>query len=230
MDGSNRVRRPSLVDEVTAAIEDLIAKEGLQPGKRLPSENSLATRFGVSRPTVRAALRVLTHLDIIEVRAGSGAYVTRQGVTPGTAFAPMSAEEIRHVQELRFMIEHRAAYLAAGRRTDAQCEEIVTAWKASRDAANLDDIRRFVSLDLRFHELMVQIAGNPLMLKIYQDLMPKIEQSVGFLLDLGSISPAQDMHEDLVNAVVQGKPERAALAVEETSYEAIVRMRILANS
>src|SRR5690625_7067445 len=66
----------------TEAIKDLILAEGLRPGDPMPTESALCERLGISRSSVREAIRTLSSLDIVEVRHGHGTFVGGLSLAP----------------------------------------------------------------------------------------------------------------------------------------------------
>src|SRR5580765_2335502 len=106
----------------------------LQPGARLPNEAALASGFGVSRATVREALRVLAAQNLIRTSkgAGGGSYVTLPSVNGVSDFVESSitilsdADDVtlEELLEARELLEVPAARLAAERRTEAEVERL----------------------------------------------------------------------------------------------------------
>jgi len=113
--------------EVANREKELIRKEKLKPGDKLPNEMQLAKLFGVSRPTVREAVKSLVSQNIIEIQRGKGTFVSE---TPGIASDPLGLEfvvgEDLHLSliEVRLLIEPGVARLAAERGTPADIDRI----------------------------------------------------------------------------------------------------------
>jgi GntR family transcriptional repressor for pyruvate dehydrogenase complex len=74
------VTRTSLSDEIVAQITELISREVLKPGDRLPSERELCKKFGVGRTSLREALRSLAVMGILDGRVGEGTFVSHSNV------------------------------------------------------------------------------------------------------------------------------------------------------
>lgn len=127
-------RPSSYADQVYGRILHDILNGVFQPGARLPTENELAERFGVSRPVVREALARLRVDGLVEARRGSGTYVlSRPSQTlPELADLEDISRFLRY-QELRFHVEGQAAALAAERRTEKQLAAIVEAHETFAD-------------------------------------------------------------------------------------------------
>lgn len=144
-------------------LRAMIASGRLSPGQRLPPEAELCTLLSVSRSSLREAMRVLDTLGVIEVRHGSGSYVSRldpSDVISGFALTVelLPLDGLLQLFELRRVLEGHAAGQAAARRPDelvARLEELVAEMEA------IDDPERFASLDHEFHHAICEAAGNP---------------------------------------------------------------------
>lgn len=156
------VTRGTLGEGVARQILTLIRTEELGPGDRLPPERELANLLGVSRPVVREALRALSIMGVIEVRQGSGTFVTslepQQLVSHLDFVFPRDRVALLTALEARRVVEVANARLAAERVTDEQLEGL-------RDlVARLDeavgDEARFRSLDIEFHTAVCRAAEN----------------------------------------------------------------------
>jgi DNA-binding FadR family transcriptional regulator len=127
----------SLSDFAYEKILANIIGGAFQQGERLPAEDALATRLGVSRPIVREALARLREEGLIVSRRGSGSYVVGQPARTVEAFSPVSSiTDMQQCFEFRLEFESIAAYHAAQRRTEEDMANIETAlnvWNDLRD-------------------------------------------------------------------------------------------------
>ncbi|MFE2278482.1 FadR/GntR family transcriptional regulator [Streptomyces sp. NPDC059454] len=156
------------IERITAMI-----REGeLEPGERLPTERELAARLGISRSSMREAIRALTVLGVVEARHGSGIYVTRLeagdlletfGVVADLSRGPRLVELL----EVRRVLESTAAALAAARITPerlAEVEKHLAAMNAT------DDPEEILAHDLGFHREIAAAAGNETMAAMLEGL------------------------------------------------------------
>ncbi|UQU65959.1 FadR family transcriptional regulator [Couchioplanes caeruleus] len=166
MTGST-VRPPAyqlLADELRAEI----TSGRLQPGERLPPEPELCVRSGVSRSTVREALRLLASQHLIVTTRGvtGGSFVAHpdaeqlsEGLSTGLTLLTNSAEVgFADLLELRRALEVPAAGLAAQRRTDAQLIEL----RGAMFDPDLDELETMLAAHAAFHSAMASATGNPL--------------------------------------------------------------------
>ena len=114
-------RNPSLADVLAKRLSEEIAAGQLKPGEKLPTEQQLGERFGVSRPIVREAIGRLKHDGLVVSRQGAGVFVVESGI-PSVFRLQVSdftdRDEIRGIIELLMAVESSATELAALRRTE----------------------------------------------------------------------------------------------------------------
>jgi GntR family transcriptional regulator, uxu operon transcriptional repressor len=139
-------------------IYDLIAADEVGPRGRLPSERTLAGRFGVSRTQVREAIIALEVQGMVEVRVGSGIYVASAPAARPAAFdLPRGLGPIETLRA-RAVIESGIAALAATERKDADLDQIFAALRAMRE--NMHDKAANERADREFHLAIAQATGN----------------------------------------------------------------------
>lgn len=153
----------SITDDALARLRDLILSGDLRPGSRLPPEQELACQLGVSRGSMREAVRALTYMRLVEVRRGLGTFVT--GLEPAlllegvrTAAQAARDESIFEIFEVRRILEPAAAGIAASRITEAQLAELRGHLDAMRQATQNPD--EFMRHDEAFHACIAHAAGN----------------------------------------------------------------------
>jgi GntR family transcriptional repressor for pyruvate dehydrogenase complex len=215
-------------DEVAEGIRQLIAGEQLSEGARLPSERDLAERFGVSRPMVSQALRMLSLMGMVEIRRGSGAYVLRRPQAMVTASVTLMLDldhgSVGDLAELRLWLETLGAVHAAGRRpamSAAEAAEIEAA--LTRLSTATSSSSEWIAADTVFHAKVVAAAGNSYLAAVYESvhttvlgyeydhwLRTEIEPS---WLSPGT-GPAQlDLHQAIYRSVIRRDTKAATAAV-----------------
>ncbi|HEY1611842.1 MAG TPA: FadR/GntR family transcriptional regulator [Paraburkholderia sp.] len=142
-------------------IYDLIAAGDVGPRARLPSERTLAERFGVSRTQVREAIIALEVQGVVEVRVGSGIYVAGAPEARSVAFelprGPGPIETLR----ARSVIESSIAALAATERKDSDLDRIFAALRVMRE--KMDDKAANEAADREFHVAIAVATGNEML-------------------------------------------------------------------
>lgn len=144
----------------------------LQAGDKLPSERELAERFGVSRPTVREALRALSVLGVIEIRHGGGAFVSALKATdllgPLNFFLSLSDVSVDKLYQARCLIEGEICALAATRITANDIADLAALIDAQEGARS--DATLYLTLDSQFHERLATLADNPFLARASSSL------------------------------------------------------------
>ncbi|MDT8343878.1 MAG: GntR family transcriptional regulator [Thermohalobaculum sp.] len=155
---------------IAGRIRALILDGRLGVDERLPGEQELAARFGVSRPTVREALKTLAAQNLIRTRRGAsgGSFVNRYGleeaqdqlVSTATMLMGLTHIPPEAVTEARLTFLTAVAPLACQRRTPDQIAAMRAEIEVQRDPATSD--AAFCASDVRFHRALANAAGNPL--------------------------------------------------------------------
>lgn len=169
----------SVPERLSVDLERLILEGQLAPGERIPSERELAEHFGVSRPSIRDALRELESRGFIDRKPGRGTIVLSPGersamATRMTSAVNSAGAEIRDIMELRSIVEPPIAHITAIRATPrdlAQLRELVEAME--RDVTK----DRYAELDRAFHQAIAQYTHNPLLELINEQIAQQISPS-----------------------------------------------------
>lgn len=153
-------------EEVSAQIREQIATGSLREGDKLPPERQLAETMGVSRNTVREALRSLEHAGLVELKPGTtgGAYISNGGVKAiKVAFDDMmrlGTLSARDLMEARIVIGREVGRLACLRYTDSDMAAIETNVEQMCAAAAAGDLKLRVQHSVEFHRILACAAGN----------------------------------------------------------------------
>lgn len=206
--------RLKLYQRVSRDIEQTI-RDGIYPvGTRLPPERDLAERFQVSRPTIREAMIALEMRDLVEVRHGSGVYVTEQlPANPEPSELNVGAFELI---EARIMFEGEAAALAATVMSDEEIGElrIVLEKMEALDPASAEEL----ALDRRFHMAIAEGTQSSLVAQAIEHLWDLREQSplCRHMFEQArreGINPRPEEHRRIYDALVRRSSEEARNAM-----------------
>ncbi|MET8862566.1 FadR/GntR family transcriptional regulator [Nonomuraea sp. NPDC004580] len=172
------VARTSLVDAAIAELRREIA-EGVWPvGTKIPSESRLAESLGMSRLSVREAVRVLAHAGLLHTRQGDGTYVTATDESEVALRRRLDTAAAMDIIDVRRGLDLVAARLAAGRRTDDDLAAM-RATLARRDtAAQAGDLDAFADADVAFHLSVAEAAHNALLGDLYRSMSAALRDSV----------------------------------------------------
>lgn len=208
--------------EVVQMIRGLIGELGLAPGDRLPGERQLASRFGVSRGTVREGLQYLAIMGLIEIRHGGGSYLRPPAGATGGGGSQWRQWVMDHrgmvleTLELRLGAEVFAARLAAQRAGPDDIERLLAAMQAMREvcAEQPLDKARFVECDLAFHDALLQAAGNRILRDLIHALSEQLLPERAAVTDLdGRAAKTYQEHHAICDAVHSGDAEGAGEAM-----------------
>lgn len=147
----------SLTRLVAESIEDLILGGELPPGSKL-NEMALAQRFGISRGPLREALRLLEESGLIRQEKNRGAHVRK-----------IALSEAADIYDVRAGLDATAGRLLAERITPEQLQTLREMTYAMREVG-ADDVDRFHELNLSFHDCIVTMTGNPVLIAEYHKL------------------------------------------------------------
>jgi DNA-binding FadR family transcriptional regulator len=159
------VTREAVPQQIVSRLLDLIQQRHLGPGDRLPAERELAASMGVSRSSLREALRALTVLGVTEMRHGAGTYVSSLEpellVRPLSFVLSLSEQASDQLFEARKVVEPAMAALAAARIDDATLERLDGC--VSRGGEAIGDAEAFMATDLELHDAIRATAGNAIL-------------------------------------------------------------------
>jgi GntR family transcriptional regulator, transcriptional repressor for pyruvate dehydrogenase complex len=220
------VRRVRTHEQVLAQIEQKILDGTLRPGQKLPSERELVAALGVSRTSVREALRALEALGIVEARSGSGpdagSVITAQSTAALTNLlrlhVALTQISLSDLVEMRVQLERNAARGAASTRTPEDVARLSALIEAQR--ATGEEYREFNTLDAEFHVGIARISGNVLAADLMQALRGAVESEMAAafarLPDWQSVAESLvTEHEGILRAIEKGDGDRAAELVAD---------------
>jgi len=203
------VRQVPLVLQVSERFRAQIESGAWPRGSRIPGENQLATELGVSRGTIREALRSLSLTGLLEPRVGDGTYVRATNEISGVLVRDELSASLADVLDARAGIEAAAARLAA-QRPDPDSLAALSAALESRAAAG--DLEAFVAADAEFHRGVVVASGNPLLLRLYDAIAEVLTESIHQTATMPEDHRILDAHVDVLEAIRAGDPEAASQA------------------
>lgn len=195
---------------VVAGIRAAIENGELKSGDRLEPERELATRFGVSRPSVRSGLKTLAGMGIVQIRRGAGTFITGGPPTldaePLTLMAALHGISRKQMFEARLSLEVSVAGFAAERATAEHLVAIGDETVAM--FASLDDPDAFLRHDIFFHRAVAAAADNPVMsalVEMVSSMFQKVRQhSIRWANDLNE---AAAEHRAIYQAIRAHDPE-----------------------
>lgn len=207
------VRGGNAFEDTVARLLQTIRLGVLAPGECLPPERELASRLGVSRDTVREAIKSLSDAGYLVSRRGryGGTFLADELPRPTGETDAVTCAEIDDALRLREILEVGAARMAATRTLAAAEREVLWARMTDVRAAAPDDYRR---LDSRLHLAIAEAAGSPSLVP----LLAENRMRLNALLDQIPLLPrniahSDEQHEAIVLAILAGDADGAASAM-----------------
>lgn len=218
--------RAQVADGIAEQIRRMILDSVIPSGEKLPTEGELMERFGVSRSSVREAIKILQTEHIVEIRRGKGTYVaTNMGVGAdplGLRFSDQTQDEILgNLMEARALIEPEIAYAAALRRTEQQVRDMESLLD-EMDSVHMRG-EDYTPYDCRFHALIAECTQN----KVFSRLVPIINDSIIAAVIhtvhvTGSYQRGAKCHRLLLESIQKGDPEAAKAAAKKHIQQSLM--------
>lgn len=157
-----------LYQHIADQIRELIDRGGFEAGTRLPPERDLAQQLGVSRPSLREALIALDVEGRVEVRSGSGVYVSAMKPDRAPGRTAAMGESPSQLMEARSVIEGEVVMLACARITEEPLARLRGLLKDMEAA--IERRRTRVDLDRQFHLTLAEVSGNSVLSRLVGEL------------------------------------------------------------
>ena len=206
----------ALTDQAIAKIKDLIMSGEFAADSKLPKEQELAQRLGLSRNSLREAVRALTLIGVLEPRVGDGTYVTSlepELLLTGMGFVSdlVSGDTLLELHQVRRILEPVATGMAATRLTEDDYAALEVCL-ARMDAA--ETTQAFIAADEEFHRIIATASGNSTLASLIQHLSggtlrARLWRSV---TEQGAIETTKQRHRDIYDALREHDAERASAA------------------
>ncbi|MHB1491506.1 MAG: FadR/GntR family transcriptional regulator [Cellulomonas sp.] len=225
--------RQSLVAMVADDLLDRIVAGEFPPDSTLPGELELAAHHDVSRMTVREAMKTLAAQHVIRVERGRGTFVnplarwtSMEAVLRAASDGVNAAAASVQLIELRRMLETGAAELAATRISPTELEALGACLEEMRAAHAADDVDRFVTADLAFHDLVLRASGNAFVVLMVEPLSRVLAASRAQTSRVTEIQGhAIDEHTRVHAALTSGDPEHSRLAMDHHMTQTLDDLR-----
>ncbi|MCO1594452.1 FadR family transcriptional regulator [Micromonospora sp. RHAY321] len=202
-----------VTDEAIDKIKAMIVQGELGPGSRLPREADLAERLGLSRNSLREAVKALSLIRVLDVRQGDGTYVT--SLEPALLLDAIGFvvdfhqdDTVLQFLEVRRVLEPAATELAAIRMTDA---EIAGLRGILAELGEAPTIEALVANDLRFHNHIAAGSGNNVLCSLIDSLSGPTTRARIWrgLTQEGAVRRTREQHEAICEAIEARQPEAA---------------------
>ncbi|WP_439593794.1 FadR/GntR family transcriptional regulator [Microbacterium sp.] len=212
----------AVTDDAITRIKAMILAGDLAPGDRLPPEKELGERLGLSRSSMREAVKALEVIRVLDVRQGDGTYVS--SLEPALLVEAISFVVDLHVDrsviqlfEVRRILEGAAARLAASHITP---DQLAALHEHLTSAPVTDDVEQLVQHDLMFHSQLVAASGNSYLAALIDSLSTSTVRARMWrgVTQKGAVARTLEEHRSILAAVEAADTQLAeALAVAHIS-------------
>ncbi|GAB3894163.1 FadR/GntR family transcriptional regulator [Microbispora bryophytorum] len=203
----------AVTDAAIDRIKQMITSGELAPGDRLPKEADLAERLGLSRNSLREAVRALALINVLDVRQGDGTYVT--SLQPHLLLEAMSFvvdfhrdDTVLQFLEVRRVLEPAATAMAAMNMSDEDVKELRAILDALPDEPSVEEM---VTNDLRFHRHIAAGSGNPVLCSLIDSLSGPTTRARVWrgLTQEGALDDTREQHVMISDAIAARRPDVA---------------------
>jgi len=205
-----------VTDEAVERLREMIRSGKVKSGERLPTEDEMAREFGISKGSLRAAIRALVFAGVLRVRQGAGTYVSDLG--PESLLEPLAFaidlvedETLAEIFELRRLIEPVLTSVAAQRIDDQGIDKLRDCLGRIEEAADLDE---FLEANREFDYLVATATGNGVLRSLQRILAsPSLRDLIERARSTeGVTESARAAHREIFAAIEAREPEQARAA------------------
>jgi len=210
-------KKTRLCEDIVDQIKTLIENQTLSLGDKLPSETELAERFGVSRVTIREAIRIMEILGMVKTYRGKGTIVVavtlKEAKKRFSRLAFFKTKDVANLLEVRELVEPEVAARAALDASEENIHKIELA--LSEMLSDIDRGGIGASGDTRFHYEICRSINNDVLSSLMESIMSMIEQSTHVTLNIiGRPKVSYQEHVEILEAIRSHDEERARKAMQ----------------
>lgn len=209
----------ALTDDAIAMIKAKIVSGVWNPGDRLPPEHELGEQLGISRNSLREAVKALAFLGVLDVRHGGGTYVTSLEpdiLLTSLAFVTDMHDDraLREMFHIRRVLESHAAAEAARTATADEIQALRDELKTVDEIAQAAD---YLAHGAQFHRVLCDISGNRYLTALVTSLIarPLFDRATAEPLAHATVARTVHEHEAIVEAIASGDAARASELIEQ---------------
>lgn len=204
-------RKQDVTVRLITIFKQLIAEGVLKPGGRVPAERELAENFGVSRSSLRQALKVLEIMGVISQRVGDGTYVNSDASSllgePLEFLILLDGISFHELMEARLIVEPELTARAAQRSSPEDIARIKRELTAMEKAGS--DHRMFVEHDLQFHSAIFEAAGNRVCTSMFSVVHRALDKLITITSQIVEHEHTLALHRRIFAAICKRDPEEA---------------------
>lgn len=211
-----KLKPTRLSDSVIDQLIELIIQKKIQPGEKLPSERKLAEYFGVSRTSIREAIKTLSKLGLFKTVPGKGIYLV-ENVGEGSevkalAYPLLLTKDIEYFFEARELIQVEQARLAAERASEADIKEIKDALTMASSAKTQEEQ---AECDVKFDMAVAKAAKNTILIQFLASIKEFTRLYLHKFITTHRYRTSIKEHSKILDYIEAGDQENAAKAMQQ---------------
>ena len=221
------INHQSVTEQVVAYFKENIEAGHWVIGEKIPSENTLTKTLGVSRATIRQAVSQLAGIGVLETVHGKGTYLLDDQVDENKASENMITAEdclnTEKVLEFRRIVESEACYIAASHVTDTfllSLKDLLHVMVESKE-----DVERFVTADITFHQKICEASQNPLLEKCMNKILEENRKSQQLTRRTFGYHDGIHYHELIIQALEEKNAQKAKQCMFDHLQNGINRLQ-----
>lgn len=199
------IKNVRLSESVISAIKQMIADDGFQPGDKFYSENELTRKLGVSRSSIREAMRMLEVAGQVSVKQGKGIFVSDvhgERLKAFTVWLKNNEQSIKDNFEVRMIIEPKAAGRAAQNADEEDIRKMTEACRGFTRFAREKNTEEVIQCDRRFHRLLAGATKNKTLHVLMKSMTTSLPNGwISSLYTPGRIEKTITEHGDILEAI-----------------------------
>jgi len=222
----------TISEKIVDQITKLVVTGNLKVGDKLPPERELAEMLGVGRSSLREALRSMINMGLLAVKHSEGTYIKKADANSLKPYFQwnimLENSTLDDLIEARELIELNVVTKAAERRTSEDMRKLEETIKNMKE--NTDDRKTLVDYDIEFHRMLVEIAGNSIMLSMIEIIRSAMEVWFSYVLSYTkNVTDTIEEHTAIMNAVGTGDGEKARMLLKDHLVKGASRLHYAIN-
>lgn len=224
-----RLSHSSVKDQVFEQLKSQILQRVWVPGTKIPSENTLAKELGVSRISIREAIKMLSSLGLLHTIQGGGTYVSEYRsevmLNPLIPMLALDLTDVFDVLEYRRIVECGTVAIVVEKADADDIEKLESTYRNMQ--AHTEDANEFAEADLEFHLDLAKATKNPIIIKINDIIKSILINSMDNIVASLGVEDGLNYHRWILDAIEARDCERAKSLMEEHIDRTIKRLKVM---
>lgn len=211
------LKKERLSVQVYKELKKIIETEQFKPGDKFYSEHQLASRLGVSRSSIREAVRMLEVSGLVTVAQGKGVFLRKPPEQlPVQGWAVDNADSLREHFQVRLILEPEAAALAAAHVQDEDLDMLKEIYADFKESVEVHDIEQAIAYDGKFHTIISKSTGNRTLRVLMETMASTLNEGWYASLNIpGRLERTVGEHQEILDAIISRDEAAAKKAMKQ---------------